>query len=198
MKDNQTHVFRVGEKKMRDLYRRRYDLPSLFLPFRPIGDLFDRTCWSREFYSPSYPNFIRACLRNVYEFLTPWYGIRRAFLCAFENWNGCKVLDGGPSWTYIRNRFTEQAYYTLTFTGWRYRLVRRQVLDEDNTPVNVYIAGLQDMARDEPRKYTEKENTVATGWVLGRRSFILELEKVAAMTPDLEWLNGGGEEGETI
>ena len=68
--------------------------------------LGDRMNWMPE-CSPSFPQFFGRILHNITLFLTPWYHLRRSFICAWINYNGSKLLDDGLSYGYVRTRKSE-------------------------------------------------------------------------------------------
>lgn len=167
-----------------------YDICKDWLfDFSPYG------AWSKD-VSPSFPHAFKAVVNNVMVFLTPWYFIRRKFLNGFINCNGSKLLDNDYCSAYIRNRKAECAYYTLTFTGFHYRLVKKILRDKEGDASNGFMAGItlaldsnktEEEKQEEIESYTEEKTVVCSGWVFGWDSAVKELNKVAYLTQDLEW-----------
>ncbi len=167
-----------------------YDICKDWLfDFSPYGN------WSRC-VTPSFPHAFKAIINNILIFLTPWYRIRRKFLNGFINCNGSKLLDNDYCSAYIRNRKEECAYYTLTFTGLYYKLVKKVIRDKEGVASNGFAAGVtlaldpnktEEEKREEADSYTEEKKVVCTGWVFGFESAVKELNKIAFLTQDLEW-----------
>lgn len=167
-----------------------YDICKDWLfDFAPYGN------WSKE-VSPSFPHAFKAITSNFMVFLTPWYKIRRKFLNGFINCNGSKLLDNDYCSAYIRNRKEECAYYTLTFTGFHYKLVKKVIRDNAGNAKNAFVEGVSlaldpnktdEEKQEEANSYIEEKKVVCTGWVFGWNSAIRELNKIAYLTQDLEW-----------
>lgn len=155
----------------------------------------DRWHWQSR-VSPSFPAFFKDIWKNVKIFifwnLSPWLHTRYKFLESFVNLNGCKLLDNDINWVYVRNRDIDCAYYTLRFSGFRYRLIKTQILkDGEERGQNGFMTGimlaLNEKAETEADKYRQVNTPICSGWVFGWKSFVREFDKIIALTPDLEW-----------
>lgn len=158
--------------------------------FKPYG------AWDSHI-TPSFADAFSNLWNNVIVFLTPWYRIRFKFLEGFTNCNGSKALSGNRYYSHVRNRVEEMAYYTLTFTGFHYKLIKMVLRDAEGRHSNAFLSGisiaLSDKSEEEKQKeiesYKEEFSTVCTGWVFGWRSAVRELNKIVKLTPDLQWFS---------
>lgn len=153
-----------------------------------------RWTWGDVNTSPSICNCMHRIAYNVKVvllwYMSPWFRMRYRFILTFVNFNGCKLLDSGINWALVRNRVEDCAYYTMSFSGFRYTLYRKKLLKDGETGgQNMFIQGIitafsEDGDRGKFHEVTEK---VCSGWVFGWRSFVREMNRVVEKTPDLEW-----------
>ena len=147
--------------------------------------------------SPSFPNAFLRLWNNIMVFLTPWYRIRFKFLKGFMNCNSSKALSSNRYYSYVRNRVKEIAYYTLTFTGFHYKLTKIVLRDAEGRHGNIFWSGISIALSDKSEKEKQKEidsfkeeiSVICTGWVFGWKSAVRELNKIAKLTPDLQWFS---------
>ena len=152
--------------------------------------------WDKDVFA-SFPRAFRAILNNIFIFLTPWYRIRRKFINGFINCNDSKLLDCNFCSAYVRNREQDCAYYRLTFTGFHYKLVKTVLRDGEGKASNRFVVGLctafSNKSDEEKKKeldsYQEEHTKICSGWVFGWNSAVYELNKIACLTPDLEWFS---------
>ena len=173
---------------------RAADSVSYYLHEFFVGFLFSRRVWDPSI-SPSFATCYHRIKKNLNTFLTPWYTMRRKFMCAFANKNDCKLLDDDYNNVYVRNRKRDCAYYSLDFCGFRYTLTKKIILDKNGEATNGFLAGIsiafsdkpEEEKREEAKLFTEKTEVVCTGWVFNVRTAIRELNKISKLTPDLDW-----------
>lgn len=152
--------------------------------------LFSRLYWMKNII-PGYPHALNELFKKIKYAVTPFYRIRYKFIQAFSDSNDGKLLDNGLDFGYVRSRDIDKSYYMVSFSGYRYKLMRILFLDENENRQNVFISGIVGT------KVEKRSEVIATGWVYNRKSFLKELDKVIRLTPELNWFEFD-ENGELI
>ena len=161
-------------------------------------DWLGRSFHWRKDVSPSFVESFRRLWNNIMKILTPWYRLRRRFIAAWFCFNGSKLLDDGLDFGYIRTRDNpEYNYYELKFTGFHYKLTKIVLRDSNGESVNGFLTGLciafsdksDEEKHEEAKSIKEEKTVVCTGWVFTYAQAARELNKIAALSPELHWHN---------
>lgn len=128
---------------------------------------------------------------NLIRIFTPWFINRRHLILGFASQNCCRRMRTTLRSATIRTLDETVEYFTLEFKGFRYEVIKEQVIDrETGRPVDAFISTLPLLSCPE-YKYEDdflvRKKQICNGFVLTFKQAERAFEKIARTIPQCHW-----------